>query len=132
MKQKTNKHRHYRARTKLKAIAMKGGRCQRCGFADERALQFHHNKALRRGSSGLSKKAQTSTESHRAVVRGDGKGLSLLCSNCIAIMKAQEWTANVNTTRATKRATRIGNRGNFIPPTMERSPDSHPPMHRKR
>ena len=99
IKQQTNKRRHYRARTKARAIALKGGQCQRCGFADERALHFHHNEPLRRGRNGLSKKAMTSTESHRAVVRGDGKGLSLLCSNCIAIMSALDWTLNINTRR---------------------------------
>jgi hypothetical protein len=71
---KISKHREYRRRTKLKAIALKGGRCERCGFADdERALRFHHVKPVRRGFNGLSKKAATSTETHRAVVRGDAK-----------------------------------------------------------
>jgi hypothetical protein len=102
MKQRS-KHRDYRRRTKARAIALKGGRCERCGFADQRALRFHHVKPVRRGLNGLSRKAMTSTESHRAVVRGDAKGIRLLCANCSAIDTARDWTLSVNLKRAEKR-----------------------------
>jgi|RhiMethySRZTD1v2_1073278.scaffolds.fasta_scaffold3266469_1 hypothetical protein len=102
MKQQTNKHRHYRARTKLKAIAMKGGQCQRCGFDDERALRFCHRVPLRRGRNGLRKTARASTSSHLAVLRG-AKGLALLCANCSCIATAQDASINVNIKRTTTR-----------------------------
>ena len=98
---KISKHRAYRSRTKARAIALKGGRCERCGFSDERALRFHHTKPVRRGSNGLSRKALTSTETHRAIVRGEGgKSVRLLCANCSCIDTAKDWTLNLNTKRA--------------------------------
>ncbi len=95
-----SKHQAYRSRTKARAIALKGGKCERCGFADERALRFHHVKPVRRGSNGLSRKARTSTTTHRDVVRGDAKGIRLLCANCSAIDTAQDWTLNLNLKQA--------------------------------
>ena len=80
-REKPTKHRVHRASVKAKAIAMMGGKCSRCGFDDVRALRFHHINPLRRTSRGLRKRDETSTESHRAVVRGDAKGLRLLCAN---------------------------------------------------
>jgi hypothetical protein len=68
-----SKHQAYRSRTKARAIALKGGKCERCGFADERPLRFHHVKPVRRGSNGLSRKALTSTTTH------DAKGIRLQC-----------------------------------------------------
>ena len=103
MTQQSAKHRHYRARTKAKAITMKGGRCEECGFSDQRALHFQNVTPVRRGSNGLRKQAMTSTATHRAVVRGEGKGVRLLCANCIAIEMADDWTQHVNTSRATTR-----------------------------
>ena len=90
-----SKHRAYRSRTKSRAIEMLGGCCSRCGFSDERALRFHHVKPVRRGSNGLSRKALTSTETHRAILHGE-KGLRLLCANCSCIDTARDWTLNLN------------------------------------
>ena len=101
---KQTKHRRYRARTKARAVALMGGVCAQCGFSDARALRFHHRLPVRRGFNGLSRKALTSSTSHRAVVRGDGKGLVLLCANCSCIRTAKDWTANVNLKRGTTRA----------------------------
>ena len=72
--QQRTKDRRYRATVKARALAIKGARCERCGFDDARALRMHHTKPIRRGRSGLPKKAMSSTASHLAVVRGD-KGL---------------------------------------------------------
>jgi hypothetical protein len=101
-----SKHRNYRARMKATAIAAKGGVCAQCGFADERALRFHHVKPVRRGRNGIRKRDQTSTESHRLVVRGDGKGLVLLCANCSCIRTSKLWTLSVNIKRAARAVTR--------------------------
>jgi hypothetical protein len=100
----TSKHQAYRARTKAKAIALFGGRCQRCGFDDARALRFHHVKPVRRGFNGLRKQAKSSTESHRSVINGKGKAFRLWCANCSCIASAKDSTLNVNLKRATTRA----------------------------
>ena len=43
---KQSKHREYRRNVKARAIALKGGRCEQCGFADEQALRFHHTRPV--------------------------------------------------------------------------------------
>jgi hypothetical protein len=96
---KQSKHRDYRRSVKVRAIALKGGRCERCGFADERALRFHHTRPVRRGFNGLRKQAQSSTKSHLAVVRGEGKGVRLLCANCSCIDISRDWTLSFNIKR---------------------------------
>ena len=98
-----SKHRAYRARTKAKALTMMGGQCERCGFDDARALRLHHDKPVRRTRNGMAKNAMTSTESHRAVVRGKARGLRLLCANCSVIDSARDWQANVNVKRTAER-----------------------------
>jgi hypothetical protein len=104
MMKQISKHREYRSRVKAKAVRLKGGRCQQCGFDDERALHFHNIEPVRRLTNGLRRQAMTSTATHRAVVRGDGKGIKLWCANCIAIDMADDWTQHVNTSRTSKRA----------------------------
>jgi hypothetical protein len=101
--QQISKHQRYRRSTKARAIAMMGGRCSVCGFADERALRLCHRVPLQRRRQGLSKKALSSTDSHLAVVHAEGKAFRLLCANCSVIDTAKEWTLNLNTKRATTR-----------------------------
>jgi hypothetical protein len=48
-----SKHARYRAKVRRAAIAVMGGRCQRCGFDDCRALQFDHIKPVLRGLNGM-------------------------------------------------------------------------------
>ena len=91
-----SKHALHRRRLKLKAIEVLGGKCSRCGYGDARALCFRHDTPLRRGRNGLNKRDASSTASHRAIVRGDSAGLSLLCWNCTAIMEAQNTTSSAN------------------------------------
>lgn len=98
---KISKHRKHRANIKRKAVEMKGGRCQRCGHADLCSLQFVHVPPLLRGRNGLSRKAACSTSTHRAVIRGEGKRVRLLCCNCASVIHARVWKASsVNTKRA--------------------------------
>jgi hypothetical protein len=99
--QQISKHRAYRRSVKARAIAMLGGCCSRCGFSDERALRFHHVKPVRRGLNGLSKKALSSTETHRAIVRGEGgKSVRLLCANRSVIALAKDTSINANIKQA--------------------------------
>ena len=76
------KFRVYRAKLRRQAIAAMGGCCERCGFADQRALQFHHRTAVRRGRNGLHKSSHSAEKSYRAVMRGEAAKLELLCANC--------------------------------------------------
>ena len=85
-----SKHAVHRRRLKVQAVEMLGGKCQRCGFSDQRALCLRHDTPLRRGRAGLTKRDKSSTASHRSVVSGDSVGLSLMCWNCSAIVSAQD------------------------------------------
>ena len=85
-----SKHARYRAKIKRLAIAFMGGKCVRCGFDDERALQFDHVKPARRGRVGLSKSSETGVATHLAIVRGKAKHYQLLCANCHAIKSKQD------------------------------------------
>lgn len=96
VKESSIKHREYRARIKARAIKLKGGKCEQCGFTDVRALRFHHVKPVRRGRNGLTNKAQTSTTSHLDVICRNAKALRLLCANCSCIASAKDWKANAN------------------------------------
>jgi 5-methylcytosine-specific restriction endonuclease McrA len=79
------RHRAYRARLRAKAIHIMGGKCQRCGFDDHRALQFDHVQALRRGSSGVGRRGHSGVAVYRQVIRGRTDGIQLLCANCHVI-----------------------------------------------
>jgi hypothetical protein len=92
---KISKHQVHRRRTKARAIEMLGGKCSRCGFADERALRLCHRVPLQRRHQGLSKRALSSTDSHRAVVHGEGKAFRLLCANCSVIATDTSASANL-------------------------------------
>jgi hypothetical protein len=61
------KHQRYRHSVRARAIEALGGKCERCGFDDERALRLCHRVPLQRRRQGLSKKDLSSTESHLAV-----------------------------------------------------------------
>lgn len=100
MKLTSNKHRHYRARTKARAIEMMGSRCSKCGFDDVRALRFQHTKPVLRARNGLRRQSMTSTKSHLDVVRREGKGIVLLCANCACIAHAKHWPLHANIKRA--------------------------------
>jgi 5-methylcytosine-specific restriction endonuclease McrA len=78
------KDKRSRAQLRAKAIKAMGGRCVRCGFSDARALQFDHIKPIRRGLTGISKKAHADMATYRAVLKGK-TGIQLLCANCHAI-----------------------------------------------
>ena len=80
-REKPTKHRVHRASVKAKAIAMMGGKCSRCGFDDVRALRFCPISPLDAHHVGCASETRLRTESHRAVVRGDAKGLRLLSAN---------------------------------------------------
>jgi hypothetical protein len=96
MKPRQSKHQRYRQSVKARAIAMMGGRCSICGFSDERALRLCHCVPLHRRRQGLSKKDLSSTDSHLAVLRGEGRAFRLVCANCSCIAIAKDTSINAN------------------------------------
>ena len=68
---------------KSRAIKAMGGKCSKCGYADERALQFHHRNgdgARHRGRRGV----RCGWWLHVQIVKRASarKRLELLCANC--------------------------------------------------
>jgi hypothetical protein len=72
-----------RSEERLRAIAIYGGACSRCGFTDERALQFDHIKG------GGSSVARNSTYWRRIIVAHGSGVYDLLCANCNWIKKRE-------------------------------------------
>ncbi len=71
----------YKTRLRMKAIEMLGGKCVKCGFSDERALQFDHinggGNKLRAGSSGYY------VHMYKEIIAGTHiHPVQLLCANC--------------------------------------------------
>ena len=77
---------------------MMGGRCSVCGFSDERALHLCRRVPLQRRRQGLSNNALSSTDSHLAVLRGEGRAFRLVCANCSCIAIAKDTSINANLT----------------------------------
>lgn len=76
----------YRAKLRNAALALLGGKCNKCGFADPRALEFDHIVP-----HGLPRDRwnRASHYVHKDVIAGD-KNVQLLCANCHAIKTHEE------------------------------------------
>lgn len=77
--------RQYQQRLRLRAVAVLGNRCVKCGFSDPRALQIDHidgggNKEARSGGR---------PSIYRKIVRGNTDGYQLLCANHNWIKRAE-------------------------------------------
>jgi hypothetical protein len=71
-------------------FALYGGTCMRCGFADERALQLDHIKAI--GTKARIDQAKGGPASYyRRILKDDRlrKSLQLLCANCNWIKRCE-------------------------------------------
>lgn len=80
---------------RLAAIRKIGGRCQKCGYADDiRALQFDHRTPLLRRINGLSNRLYGGDTSVREILRMSRptEKYQLLCANCHAIKSYEEKT----------------------------------------
>lgn len=73
----------YRRRKRAEAMALLGGKCTRCGFADPRALQFDHING-----GGVADIRKFSTNGARKVLK-DSSRFQLLCANCNWIKRAE-------------------------------------------
>lgn len=73
---------YYRAKCS-EALQLLGGRCVRCGFDDERALQIDHIDAGNHVLCPGGRKYRYAV--HRSVIDGTASNLQLLCANCHAI-----------------------------------------------
>ena len=84
MKIKTG--RKLRRQIRLKALDVLGGKCVRCGFSDERALQVDHING-----NGIAHRKQfgNQTRFYKHIIEGTTEGLQLLCANCNAIKRVE-------------------------------------------
>jgi len=73
----------YIMRLRRKAIAKLGRKCRRCGFSDERALQFDHIES----DGHEDRKKTTAAARYRGIITGTLKCFQLLCANCNWIKK---------------------------------------------
>lgn len=64
------------------ALAARGCACERCGFADVRALQFDHTN----GDGATERRSSSKRVMYRAIARGERPDMVLLCANCHAIV----------------------------------------------
>jgi 5-methylcytosine-specific restriction endonuclease McrA len=73
----------HREKTRALALSMLGGKCCRCGFADARALEIDHVRALHRRTTGRTS-AKDWLREIEACLKSPTKGhnLQLLCANC--------------------------------------------------
>jgi hypothetical protein len=84
--------RQWGARWKAAAHAALGGKCGRCGFADERALQIDHVRGDGcRESRGAThgQKVSLGTYYKHVVAQADSGRYQLLCANCNWIKRVE-------------------------------------------
>ncbi len=72
--------RKYYSSCRSLVIALLGGKCVRCGFTDERALQIDH-------INFVGKNRETLMVRFRNIMSGKTANYQLLCANCNAIKK---------------------------------------------
>lgn len=77
--------RMHRLRIRIEGIRLLGGRCERCGFDDVRALQFDHKQPLLRLSSGNRRKDSTADVRKHLRLGTLREIFQLLCANCHTI-----------------------------------------------
>lgn len=81
---------------KILLVDVMGGKCQRCGFADLRCLQFHHPNGggddIRRKKYGADRRGEMYSEKYaryydglRAEYLQDPTSIVMLCANCHVI-----------------------------------------------
>src|SRR5688572_20850833 len=82
---KLHDNRVYRQRRRIHAMWKLGGKCERCGFTDMRALQFDHREPLFRMTRGH--RLTDSLAAAGEILRAEKPELiySLLCANCHVI-----------------------------------------------
>lgn len=76
-----------RKERRLFALAHFGGKCVKCGFDDERALQFDH---INGGGSGHLKKRGMLSSYYLEAVRAPAGTYQLLCANCNWIKRTEK------------------------------------------
>jgi len=83
-KEKRLKYQKDRARDlKIKAVQLKGGKCERCGFnAHPAALQFHHKTPQEKSFNITSKEMIASRKYPWEIIEKEISKCELLCANC--------------------------------------------------
>ncbi len=91
-KKKRQKGREFRRKVRHQIIELLGGKCQRCGFSDWRALQIDHINSNGKVDYKRFKSFNTTYLKHvtETVKNGDTSTYQLLCSNCNWIKKYEQ------------------------------------------
>lgn len=74
----------YNRRMRKAVITFLGGKCIKCGFSDERALQVDHID----GGGAQERKKGNSSTFYLKILKGT-KGYQLLCANCNWIKRVE-------------------------------------------
>ena len=74
----------YRKDTRKKATDHLGGKCKKCGFDDERALQIDHING-----DGIKDRNKQITGFYKRVIEDTENKYQLLCANCNAIKRIE-------------------------------------------
>jgi len=78
--------RRLRRKIRLAALSVLGGRCAKCGFSDERALQVDHKNG---GGNSHRKQFKNQTDYYKHIINGETEGLQVLCANCNTIKRVE-------------------------------------------
>jgi hypothetical protein len=78
--------RKYATRTRSEILALLGGVCVRCGFNDERALQFDHIHG-----GGTRHRVVMSRSRRYAYMKANPHEFQLLCANCNWIKRSESF-----------------------------------------
>lgn len=79
---KRNNVRQYQLDKKMKAIAILGSRCNRCGFDHPAALQFHHKDPLQKSFNVTTKHLACPNKIPWEKIVEEVNKCELLCANC--------------------------------------------------
>lgn len=78
---------NYRTNLRGQVIKHLGGKCKKCGYSDQRALQLDH---INGGGSQLRKQKNSWSQFYREVLRGEHPHeIQILCANCNWIKKIE-------------------------------------------
>lgn len=90
-RREAERHRRLMLQAKSELVAALGGKCQRCGFPDSRAFQFHHvywnGAEARKNRKGYT---YAYYRKLKAELAADASSIRLLCANCHIIIHCEK------------------------------------------
>lgn len=81
----------YQLDKKMKAVALLGSKCNRCGFDHPAALQFHHIDPTQKGFNVTTKQLASPRKIPWAIIEAEVAKCELLCANC-HFQHHSQWT----------------------------------------